>query len=523
MDIQPLFIMAPGSITIDTDLLNTLNNNGYNRSGSPLKLIKANTDADAINVFLKEYTESPNTLTSYAKEIERLLLWCLHVAKNSLSELTRDHIVEYQAFMKNPAPQARWCGTKASRYKKNGDLNPEWRPFYKGLSDTSAKKALKILDSLFSYLVEMHYFQGNPVAMDRRRKRNTQTGPRLVERYLEMDELIAVLDALEAYPLRHHARDRFRVARARYIILLLFYSGMRISEASNHTMGNFIQRNGCWFLSIVGKGKKPRDIPVPDELLKALALFRGVVGLTSSEPTFKEPTPLIPNLDLTHALQVRRIDQLVKWAFHLGADALESQSPHKASKLRQASAHWLRHSYVTYLLDSGTALKVVQENAGHSNISTTMLYRHVSQTDRHTATRHLALETVDTTPVLEKSTPPPSPRPVKTVILGPNNLIEKTITLKMHFYVENNSKFVRGKGRSQKKIEEDVFSRYDVGVLDKECGDYEITLTYTNYENLDKQIQEIVSQAEWIADSRNGVIEFDVYTFDGEKSWPFVY
>ena len=65
---------------------------------------------------------------------------------------------------------------------------------------------------------------------------------------------------------------------------------------------------------------------------------------------------------------VTRIDQIVKWAFDLGASAIESKSPHKASKLRQASAHWLRHSYVTYLLDSGAPLKVAQENAGHSNI-----------------------------------------------------------------------------------------------------------------------------------------------------------
>ena len=365
----------------------------------------------------------------------------------------------------------------------------------------------------------MHYLQGNPVALNRRRKHSTQVAPRLVERYLEMDELIAVLDTLEAYPLHNHDRDGFRVARARYIILLLFYSGIRISEASNHTMGHFIQRNGCWFLSIVGKGKKPRDIPVPDELLKALAQFRVAIGLPSSEPEFKESTPLIPNITLKHALHIRRIDQIVKWAFHLGAGALEIKAPHKASKLRQASAHWLRHSYVTYLLDSGAPLKVDQENAGHSNISTTMLYRHVSQTNRHTATRHLAIDTVS---VAEKPTVK-HPALKQNTKLGPNNNTEKTITLKMHFYVENNSQFVRGKSHSLKEIEQDVFSQYDIKTVDKERGDYELTLTYTNDENMDDQIQEIASEAESIAETRNGFIEFDVYTFDGEKSWPFSY
>ena len=59
--------------------------------------------------------------------------------------------------------------------------------------------------------------------------------------------------------------------------------------------------------------------------------------------------------------------------------------------MRQASAHWLRHSYVTYLLQAGAPIKVAQENAGHSDVGTTMHYTHVAQTDRHEATRQLSL------------------------------------------------------------------------------------------------------------------------------------
>ncbi len=47
---------------------------------------------------------------------------------------------------------------------------------------------------------------------------------------------------------------------------------------------------------------------------------------------------------------------------------------------------------MTYLLDSGAPLKVAQENAGHSDIGTTMHYRHVAQTDRFEATRSLSLK-----------------------------------------------------------------------------------------------------------------------------------
>lgn len=58
----------------------------------------------------------------------------------------------------------------------------------------------------------------------------------------------------------------------------------------------------------------------------------------------------------------------------LGANCFEPDEPQRASKLRSASAHWFRHSYVMYLLNSGAPLIVAQENAGHSDISTTMHY-----------------------------------------------------------------------------------------------------------------------------------------------------
>ena len=123
-------------------------------------------------------------------------------------------------------------------------------------------------------------------------------------------------------------------------------------------MGNFIQREDNWFLRVIGKGKKLREIPVPDDLLLALANFRKAAGLPSPQPKFREKTPLIPMQNLTQPISTRRIDQILKWAFNLGAEQFDVNEPRRASKLRLASAHWLRHSYVTYLLDSGAPLKV---------------------------------------------------------------------------------------------------------------------------------------------------------------------
>lgn len=386
--IHPLFVLSENPEQMGKAII-AFTRDDYNKElGSPL--IDAKDDAEAISSFLSEFKDSPETLRSYAKEIERLLLWCIHVAKINVSSLRRNHLLVYQEFLKNPAPKKIWCGPSTSRQTKVGFINENWRPFVKGLGNASINKALTILDSFFNYLVQTNYLMGNPLAVDRRHKKRNKSKQNIIDRYLEVDEIHATLESLLEYPAKDE-KQKFQVIRARYIILLLFYTGLRIAEAANHRMGNFLQREENWFLRVIGKGKKLREIPVPDELLAALKTFRIRIGLPSPLPKFREQTPLIPMQNLEQPISTRRIDQILRWAFNLGADRFEPDEPRKASKLRAASAHWLCHSYVTYLLDSGAPLKVAQENAGHSDIGTTMHYRHVAQTDRHEATRTLSL------------------------------------------------------------------------------------------------------------------------------------
>src|SRR3989338_9059096 len=175
-----------------------------------------------------------------------------------------------------------WVGAKVKRQLADGSANPNWRPFGKELSATTINKVITILDSFFNYLVQTNYLTGNPLAVDRRRKKRNHGQSKIIDRYLELDEIHAVLNALMEYPIKDEAHQ-FQVIRARYIILLLFYTGLRIAEAAKHLMGNFIQREGNWFLRVVGKGKKLREIPVPDDLLDALADFRKSAGLPSPE------------------------------------------------------------------------------------------------------------------------------------------------------------------------------------------------------------------------------------------------
>lgn len=395
--IKPLF-MSNDSINFGnlTQILSTTP--GYNAQNGP-NMLKASSDAQAIQSFLLGYQDSTLTYQTYVKELERLVLWCAHVQKVTISDLSYDDLVAYSAFLSDPVPKEIWCGNKRAKCLKTGEINPQWRPFASNLSALSIKKTLSILDSFFNYLVKTQYLKGNPLSVSKRRKRR-QEAP-VMERWLEKVEINTVLASLEEQ-LAEKRADSFTVIRAKYIIHTLFYTGLRLAELTNHTMGDFVLLEGEWYLKVVGKGEKPRNIVVVDEYLDALIAFRQALDFTSLFPEFRETTPLIPAKDKVTPIQKRRVDQILKWAFELGAQKYEQQAEqeleqrhkllHRASKLRKASAHWLRHSYGTYLVKSGCALEKVKALMGHSDIATTMIYVHIANQDLHQAAQGLSLQ-----------------------------------------------------------------------------------------------------------------------------------
>src|SRR6187397_2086213 len=90
--IIPLFLPIESSESMGKHIIQFAVDN-YNKVNGE-SLIDAQNDAEAISAFLSEFRESPLTLQAYAKEIERLLLWCIHVAKVNISSLRRNHLVE---------------------------------------------------------------------------------------------------------------------------------------------------------------------------------------------------------------------------------------------------------------------------------------------------------------------------------------------------------------------------------------------------------------------------------------------
>lgn len=339
--------------------------------------------------FLNEYRDSELTFRRYAQIIERLLLWSIHISKVSILKFERSHISDFFLFVKKPPKH--WISQASIKKTKNTQINVNWRPFtFKNSRSLNVYNST--LKNLFNYLIHESYISRNPLFFYKPKTKKNTTTETYIDRYLELDEINAVLTALHPsrYPNHHFAY--FRVIRARYVILLLFYTGLRREEAVSHCMGDFVKNNNQWYLKILGKGSKVREIPVPSELLKILIKFRKLLNLTPY-PSFKEETPLVPKKNQPNIkMKGDNLHVIIKWAFKEGAKYIEFSYPEKAQKLRKASLHWLRHSYITYLIKSKVPLKIVQENAGHADASMTLHYCHVTNEERHEATNGFSFD-----------------------------------------------------------------------------------------------------------------------------------
>jgi site-specific recombinase XerD len=335
--------------------------------------LAAGNDLEAVQTWLAEFHDSPQTLRNYRKEAERLLLWALLDRGKPLSSLTREDCILYEIFLANPQPQDCWCGQKAPRF------NSRWRPFMGPLSPASRKLAMLIINSLFSYLVKAGYLAGNPLALTRRRNRHQPL--RQVERFLEHDQWQALLSTVDSLP-RDSERDGQHYARTRYLIALLYLLGPRVSEVAGHTMSSFTQIRGRWWWHVIGKGRKEAQVPVNQDMLQALRDYRRFYSLPPL-PIPDETTPLVLNLKGTAGIGDNMIYRIIKDLIGKTAARMEPDDPHQAEKLRRASTHWFRHTSITHQADAGIDLRFLQRNARHARLDTTGLYLHAEEAAWH--------------------------------------------------------------------------------------------------------------------------------------------
>jgi len=255
MTIKPLIDIRTGRAKFISTPQNM--ESGYNRSDEACTL-GADNDWDSIIEFLNEYKDSPKTLRSYTSEMERFISWLCYEKLLPVSALKRSHASEYMEFLKKPTPII-WCGHRANKFKKDGRINKNWKPFSFskektcGLSDASARRSRKILDSYFKYLVDNNYLYGNPLTAKRTKGQRKKKTKNSVERFFEINQIFFILETLNSYEEALNEEDKhaiFMVHRARYIFLLYLHTGMRISEPAAYSMGHLENNNGEWKMTV---------------------------------------------------------------------------------------------------------------------------------------------------------------------------------------------------------------------------------------------------------------------------------
>ncbi len=393
---------------------------GLNRATS-FAFIRAEHDLAAVHAYLHRYRDRPVTLRAYTRELERLILWSVVVRQKALSSLAVEDCEAYKDFLKAPLPS--FAGPKRPR------TSGRWRPFApEGLSADSQAYAVRVLRAAFAWLVEVRYLAGNPWSAVHEPATVTRELSVQVHRALPSRLWAQVRKALDARcdgfnDAGSDANDEARQWRAaRAAILLMGDSGLRRAEAAlarredlrvaevlqdrraaHHTSSGSTPRtpppdspdpgrgkSEVWTLSIIGKRRKQRTVPVSRATIAALRAHWQDRQRDFDAPQAHGPLiapQWIPGTRAAlerHDTQVEEapytvdaLGRLVRMAVHrLSAQmaALGNFSTDDLVQLANTSAHAFRHTFGTRAVAREMPTDIVQAILGHASLQTTSIY-----------------------------------------------------------------------------------------------------------------------------------------------------
>lgn len=286
------------------------------------------TDKDALDNFLdyllsvKNYSE--NTIIGYRHDIEGFINF-----------ITSEKMAPSILRLRNNRPCKNYVV-----YLSNS-----------GLASTSINRSLASLRTFFDYLVKeelisSNYFDG----IDSMKKPSRL--PHMLKNN-EINDMLSSINKKTALGFRNYV-----------IIEMLYGCGLRVSELCSLEIKQIDFENET--ILIHGKGDKDRIVVMFDSLIDDLKHYINYERLTLLKRGNNPTTRIVFINNHGNELTPRGVRVILNGIIeHMG-------------ETFKISPHMLRHSFATALLDNGADLRTVQELLGHSNLSTTQIYTHVS-------------------------------------------------------------------------------------------------------------------------------------------------
>ena len=270
--------------------------------------------------FEKNYSE--NTVKGYASDIISFLIWldsdCLKVDLNKLRE--------YQHFIQR------------FNYKK-----------------TTILRKIASIRGFYKYLYREKYIDINPADSLIAPKKGKS-----LPKFLTDDEMEKILDNVDISTPAGY--------RNKTILEILWATGMRVSELSGLNFENLgLESNE---IRVFGKGAKERIVLISNRAKRYLEQYiktaRPLIsGINGIKPDEADTSPVFIN-NTGYRLQTKTIRNVI------------NQVVEKIQLPKHVTPHMFRHSFATRLIENGADLRIVQELLGHTSISNTQIYTHVS-------------------------------------------------------------------------------------------------------------------------------------------------